>query len=157
MSDDRKSRRTWPLAIMLLSAVPMLVAATPPGPPSTGQWLSTPASVRAVRGAKSNRGGNGRGRWSSNPTKPPKPKPTTTTSTTLRSTTSSTTSTTTTTTSTTTSTTLTSTCLDGSGPLIPLTGTWSMSYTNGSLLDGTRLDARQATFLPSPSGRVGSW
>ena len=151
MLDDRKSRRTWPLAIILLSAVPMLVAATPPGPPSTGQWLSTPASVRAVRGAKSNRGGNGRGRWSSNPTKPPKPKPTTTTSTTLRSTTSSTTSTTTTTTSTTTSTTLTSTCLDGSGPLIPLTGTWSMSYTNGSLLDGTRLDARQATFLPSPT------
>jgi len=26
-----------------------------------------------------------------------------------------------------------------------------MSYTNGSLLDGTRLDARQATFLPSPT------
>ena len=149
MSGDRKSRRTWALPVVLLSAVPMLVAATPPGPPSTGQWLSTPAAVRAVRGAKSNRGGNGRGRWSTNPTKPP--KPTTTTSSTSSSTTSTTTSTTTTTTSTTTSTTLTSTCLDGSGPLIPLTGTWSTSYDNRSLLDGTRLDARQATFLPSPT------
>ena len=82
---------------------------------------------------------------------------TTTTSSTTTSTTSSTSttttssSTTTTTTSSTTTTTSVPSCLDGSGPLIPLTGTWATSYDNRSLLNLTRLDARQATFLPSPT------
>jgi len=35
--------------------------------------------------------------------------------------------------------------------LITLSGTLSTPYTNNGLLDGTRLDARQATFLPSPT------
>ncbi|TMA58681.1 MAG: hypothetical protein E6J75_04805 [Deltaproteobacteria bacterium] len=79
MSDNRRARTAWVLAVMFLSAVPMSVAATSPGPGDNGQWASTPASVRAVRGAKSNRGGNGHGRWSSNPRKPPKPTTTSTT------------------------------------------------------------------------------
>ena len=77
----------------------------------------------------------------------------TTTTTTSTSTSSSTTTTTTTTSSTTTSSTTTTTsipsCLDRSGPLITLTGTWATSYDNRTLLNLTRLDARQATFLPS--------
>ena len=35
--------------------------------------------------------------------------------------------------------------------MITLTGTWATSYDNRALLDLTRLDARQATFLPSPT------
>ncbi|TMA94845.1 MAG: hypothetical protein E6J70_17075, partial [Deltaproteobacteria bacterium] len=77
----------------------------------------------------------------------------TTTTTTSTSTSSSTTTTTTTTTTTSSTTTTTSipSCLDGSGPLITLDGTWATSYDNRSLLSLTQIDARQATFLPSPT------
>jgi hypothetical protein len=73
--------------------------------------------------------------------------------TTSRTTTSSTTTSVTTTTSSTstTSTTLLPTCLDRSGPLITLTGTWPTAYDNQQLLDYSRLDAAQATFLASPT------
>ncbi len=42
-------------------------------------------------------------------------------------------------------------CLDGTGPRLTITGTWSTAFDDRSLLDGTRLDARAATFLPSPT------
>src|SRR5207244_13488131 len=75
----------------------------------------------------------------------------TTTSTAPSTTTSTAPSTTTTTTSSTTTSTSIPSCLDGAGPLITVTGTWATSFDNRSLLDLTRLDARQATFLPSPT------
>jgi len=176
MSGSRKSRRTWALAVTLIGVSPLLVAATSPGPGSNAQSLSTPASVNAVGGAKSNRGGNGHGRWSSKPPKPPKlttttTTPTTTTTTTPTTTTTSTTTTTTsttttttpttttttptttTTTSTTTTTILTSTCLDGSGPLVTLSGTLSTAYYNQGLPAGTCIDARAVAFLASPTLR----
>jgi hypothetical protein len=40
-------------------------------------------------------------------------------------------------------------CLAQTGPLVTLAGTYSTRYSNRSLLPGTRLDARAATFLGS--------
>jgi hypothetical protein len=45
----------------------------------------------------------------------------------------------------------TGSCLDQPGPLITLAGTWTTSYENLALLDATKLDAREATFLASPT------
>jgi len=42
-------------------------------------------------------------------------------------------------------------CLAGTGPLVTLSGTRSTPYTNDSLAPDTRIDARTATFLASPT------
>ena len=42
-------------------------------------------------------------------------------------------------------------CLSGDGPLVTLTGTLSGAYNSQSLAAGTRIDARAATFLASPT------
>jgi hypothetical protein len=45
----------------------------------------------------------------------------------------------------------TASCLDQAGPLLTLSGTWATRYSNRSLLAGTRIDARSAVFLGSPT------